>query len=170
MPLLPWLDSRKLCNAQQHVEGVVALSNLENLCTYLASSDGEVEVSLQFQRDEMGRAVAIGEVRSTNVEMICQRCLEIAPFMLQTSIHIAMVSTDEQSVLVEKESNNQLDAWVVGDGQLNLLQLLDQELVLSLPIVPYHKDCKIQLEYGKANDSEQKVNPFGVLTELLSKN
>ncbi len=168
--MLPWLDSRKLCNAHKQVKGTVSLSQLDGLRSYLASDAGDIEMTLQFQRDEMNRAVAVGQVQANAIEVTCQRCLEPVQLMLQADINIVMVASDEQAAKIEKNTNHQLETWVVGDGQLNVAQLVDQELVLSLPLVSYHASCSVKTEYGDKVQAEQKTNPFDVLAELLPKN
>ena len=64
------------------------------------------------------------------------------------------------------------DPVEVGDhGEVNLLQLFEDELILSLPIVPFHaeEDCAItsdDMQFGEIEPEQRQPNPFAVLKEL----
>jgi uncharacterized protein len=165
-PISPRLDSRKLCDAEQLVQGFIEVAELPGLLSYLQSEKGKVEVTLQFQRDDHRRPTVTGTVEVKGVEIICQRCLQVAEQDLSSNLNVAVVLDESQAEKLPAE----LDAWIVEDGQLNLRELLDQELILSLPIVPYHADCEVETQYGDADGEQQeKENPFGVLAQLLQK-
>ncbi len=164
-PIAPRLDARKVCDAEQLIKGSIQVAELNGLLSYLESDQGNVEVTLQFQRDERRRPTVTGLVEAKGVEIICQRCLQIAPHDLRVDLDVTVVLDESQAEKLPAER----DAWIVEDGQLNLRELLDQELILSLPIVPYHVDCEVETQYGDAGAEQQKENPFGVLAGLLQK-
>ena len=164
-PLARILDSRKLCDAQQHITGSIVVAELDGLLSYLESDAGKVEVTLQFQRDERRRPLITGRVEAKGVEIICQRCLQIDAQDLCVDLNVVVVLDESQAEKLPAEC----DAWIVEDGQLNVRELLDQELILSLPIVPYHADCKVETQYGDAGAAQEQESPFGVLASLLQK-
>jgi uncharacterized protein len=56
-------------------------------------------------------------------------------------------------------------------GEISLFQTLEDELILSLPIVALHaeKDCKQKrdkMSFGKIEPADERPNPFAVLKEL----
>ena len=56
-------------------------------------------------------------------------------------------------------------------GEINLLQLFEDELILSLPIVALHaeEDCDIkqdEMSFGEIEPADERPNPFAVLKEL----
>jgi len=164
-PIARRLDSRKLCDAEQLINGYIEVAELDGLLAYLETDKGRVQVSLQFQRDERHRPIVTGLVEVKGVEIICQRCLQIVTHDLRVDLNVAVVLDESQAEKLPAEC----EAWIVEDGQLNLRELLDQELVLSLPIVSYHADCEVKTRYGDAGAEQQQESPFGVLASLLQK-
>jgi uncharacterized protein len=56
--------------------------------------------------------------------------------------------------------------------EIELLPIIEDELMLSLPLVPFHDDCSIQTSFGDAataRTQEEKPNPFSVLAQLKEK-
>ena len=56
-------------------------------------------------------------------------------------------------------------------GEVNLLQLFEDEMILSLPIVALHaeEDCGTKakdMSFGKIEPVDERPNPFAVLKEL----
>jgi uncharacterized protein len=56
-------------------------------------------------------------------------------------------------------------------GEVDLFQLLEDEVILSLPIVALHadEDCAVKAEhmsFGKIESEHERENPFAVLKEL----
>ncbi|MCP9479688.1 YceD family protein, partial [Marisediminitalea aggregata] len=64
------------------------------------------------------------------------------------------------------------DPVEVGDhGEVSLLQLFEDELILSLPIVPFHAEevCTVtsdDMQFGEIEPEQKQPNPFAVLKEL----
>jgi uncharacterized protein len=160
------LDSCKLCTAQQRITGSVEVAELDGFLSYLQSDVGKVEVTLQFQCDDNYRPLITGRIEAKGVEIICQRCLQIDTRDLGVDLNVVVVLDESQAEKLPAEC----DAWIVEDGQINVRELLDQELILSLPIVPYHVDCKVESQYGGVGAAQQQESPFGILASLLQKN
>merc|ERR1712171_31426 len=60
---------------------------------------------------------------------------------------------------------------VTDHGEVNLLQIFEDELLLSLPIVPLHaeSECTVKqddMSFGKIEPEQERQNPFAVLKEL----
>ena len=164
-PVPIFVDPRKLCDSEQTINGFIELNELKGLCSYIETSAGKVEVQMHFARDQQHRPVITGEVLAKGVGITCQRCLQVAEHELHCDLNVAVVLDESQAEKLPAE----LDAWIVEDGQLNIRDALDQELILSLPIVPYHQDCKVEMQYGKESAQQEAKNPFGELASLLKK-
>jgi uncharacterized protein len=82
-----------------------------------------------------------------------------------------IVSSEEKA----KQLPGRYDPIFVVEENLNIQDLVEEELILNLPIVPMHcsEDCKIQLPIVVAADPEavvEKENPFKVIELLKAKN
>jgi len=166
-PIPPHIDPRKLADRAATLEGEWPLVQFSRLCEQLVSDAGSVQARLEFGRDEQGLIVMRGNLE-VEVQMVCQRCLE--PVLLP--VHSEFV----YAVLREGASAEGLpkayDALELGEDPLDLLELVEDELLLALPIVPAHDPDDCQHPAGFAAAPEPSVeevprsNPFDVLAQL----
>lgn len=172
-PLPIYIDIRKAFDLESVFEGSCSFGRLPRFADCLASLDGEVSGKLQFGLTETGRRVIIGSVCAT-VEVVCQRCLEPLSLELADSIQLALVESESQIDSLEAE----WDPWMVDGPRILIASLLEEQLMLCMPLVSYHRDerCVKALEYQQLrepledNSGDRAVhNPFEVL-KVLKKN
>ena len=166
-PIPPHVDPRKLADRAAILEGEWPLAQFSRVCELLVSDAGIAHARLQFGREERGLIVMRGDLE-VEVQMVCQRCLEPA--------NIPVHSEFVYAVLREGASQDSLpksyDALEVGEEPLDLLSLVEDELLLALPIVPAHDPDACRHPAGFAAAPEPSVeevprsNPFDVLAQL----
>lgn len=161
------VDPIKCVDQNTHIEGELALSKLDRLGDYLTERNGDIHVSLTFGRDEQKIATLQGQCEA-KVKMLCQRCLTPVEVDISTEFSLGIVFSDEQASHLPKQYEP-----VVSDGEsLALPQLLEDELILSLPMFAYHDKCDAHehsVEQVSSQDEtvvEKKENPFSVLAQL----
>ncbi|TBR45060.1 hypothetical protein CBF23_000735 [Marinomonas agarivorans] len=166
-----YFDPRKYASNEVSLTGTIALSEFKELAVLLASNKGDVIVSLNFKVDEDRRYIANGNIKA-QVEMVCQRCMKPAPYSIDTELSLAFVYDEEHAKSLPAE----YDPVIMTDGEVILAEMLEEELILALPVVAYHEEsgCNpIALKYAsstdEAADDEQKPNPFSILAELKAK-
>lgn len=139
------------------------MAGFKRLRPYLASEHGGVEVALEFDIDEQGRPHVRGRIQA-HLELVCQRCLEPMGVALDLEPHLGVVESEPEAEHLPEE----YDPLVVGEDPLFLADLIEDELVLSLPIVPRHADERCAgVEGGKEqNDPADRENPFAALAVL----
>jgi uncharacterized protein len=169
-PLPSTLDARKAAVRGITVSGTVALPEMERVGTLLASTEGSVEAQCAFSRDEENRSIVDVLVRA-QVEVICQRCLEPMPLEVVAENRLALVADDDQA----KALPARLEPLLASNEACDLWSLVEDELILNLPIVSYHDTaaCRKTLEEYKAPPPDAgavKENPFAVLEQLKSGN
>jgi uncharacterized protein len=105
------------------------------------------------------------------LHLICQRCLK--PY-------VAQLAENRQFLLLASEA--EADAYPIEDDELeplvasqhfNLLETIEDEILLSLPLIPKHPDgaCQAHLTSGDANETElspteKRENPFNILKNM----
>lgn len=166
-PIPPHVDPRKLVERAATLEGELPIAKMPRLNEQLTSSDGNVHAKFSFFRDEQKLAVMHVEL-DAEVSMVCQRCLESAKF------HVG--GEYDYVIIQEGKSIDDLpsgyDALEVGEDPLDLTSLVEDELLLALPIVPVHdpEDCQQPVGYATAPEpsesAEERPNPFSVLAQL----
>ena len=167
------VDPRKLFTRNGEVNGVVALSRLKRLGHYLSNENGQVEASLRFGRDESKQRLVSGSLKG-NVQMLCQRCLSETTVELATELYVVVLgNTDKGNERARELLANDIDAVQVDEDDLDVLSLIEDELILGLPIVVMHaeKDCnnelnRLNVEAVEAASTEVKPSAFAGLATL----
>jgi uncharacterized protein len=169
-PLPRQLDPRKFAQQGIEIEGTVALNELTRLGELLFSQEGSVYASLVFGIGEQRTLNVAGHI-TANVNNICQRCLDAVPVALSCDISLAILWKEEHAERLPKH----YEPWIIGEGQTDIYQIIEDELLLSLPIVSYHKEECVPHAYFSSGEAEaEKViaetaaetNPFQVLEQL----
>lgn len=162
-PLPQKIDPRKLAERDVTLSGEIPLPKFLRLAESLCSTEGYIVVDIHFTMDEQRLRIVTGHVQG-KVQMICQRCLHPVDFNVNASINLALVYSDEQA----KKLPDDYDPLFV-EEDIALVDVIEDELILSLPLVPTHEDCSVQTTWGEAQlttQPQEKPNPFNVLASL----
>ncbi len=168
-PLPSTLDVRKAAARGVTVSGTLSASQLPRFRALLADEEGVIEAELTFSKDEENRFL-VGVQTGARVSVVCQRCLEPIVTTLSCENTLAIVWTDDEARALPRY----LDPLIVPEEGCNLWDLIEDELILSLPAFSYHDtdECRELLAgfAGDAPESEEGVrpNPFEVLAKLKS--
>ncbi len=151
------------------VERKVSLKGMQKLAEAVVDSQGEADVSLHFFRDSLSYRVIQGTI-STDVTVVCERCMNPMLLNVVANVSVGLVKTSEQAKKLPEEYEPLL---IETDDPIPLSGLVEDELILSLPIAPRHqsKESCIDMDKYTAKDDPQdeKKNPFAVLAALKEK-
>ncbi|MFZ5548490.1 MAG: YceD family protein [Pseudomonadota bacterium] len=103
------------------------------------------------------------------VSMRCQRCLGPMPVPLDVDRWIRFVTGAEAAEVLDAELE---DDVLELERQTDLRELVEDELLLALPLVPRHEACPEPLPAaaGEADASDEaRPNPFAALAQLKKK-
>ena len=128
------------------------------------SQSGAAQVELAFARDEGGRAFVEGRVQA-QVELRCQRCLEPMSQLLDAPFRLGLVADEEEAECLPPE----LEPLMLSQGPMVLAALIEDELLLALPIVALHQaphPCADTVGQEQAPAQTKRENPFAVLAQL----
>ena len=159
------LDPQRFADLGKHFAGRVPLAAFSRLAPLLVDSAGEATFELGFQR-EGRRAVIRGRVQA-ELQLECQRCRGSMAFVAVSDICLAVVEElDEMQRLPEH-----YDPLLLEAPTLKLVELLEDELLLSLPQVPMHAPglCRAARGSEAADAVAEDENPFAVLAKLKRK-
>lgn len=147
------------------------------------------EPPLTHTGDEGLAVVASGELRpvlgasaqvwlrvqaSAQLWLTCQRCLE--PMAHQVSLNLAYRFVSDERAAEREDESSEEDVLVLSKS-LNLVELVEDELLMALPLVPRHAECpspppvafgEVEGERnpGMADGSPRRPNPFAALAGL----
>ena len=108
---------------------------------------------------------------NTTVPMTCQRCMGAVQTPLQINQWYRFVVSEEIAMAEDDASEEDL---LVMAPQFDLLALLEDELLMALPLVPMHEVCPVApllsaSDLGGDVDEEARPHPFAALAQLKKK-
>ena len=130
--------------------------------------NGDIVLSFEAGLDENQHKSITGHA-SVNVDVECQRCLEPFPLDVNVDFRWIPVKSEYEAELVGDDA----DVIVIDDADIiSFLYHLEDELLMALPIIPYHEEnqpCEGRefLKNQELPEEEDKKNPFAVLSDLL---
>lgn len=155
-----------MVSARRSFEGTLPIETLSRLCEMLAGTDGLLQYELDFGRDELGISYVDVHVRASLV-LTCQRTLEpfTLPVAVDTRLGLIRRERDEAGLPPDCEP-----LLVAEDGRLNPADVIEDELLLALPLVPVNPDSSLPDDLkGHEPDAAgegRSESPFAVLREL----
>lgn len=159
------IDPHRIFARNGSISSEIPVSDLARLSGYLSESGGMVKVHLDFGYDENQRRLITGTLSSC-LHVQCQRCLQDMPLDVDTGLRVLVMSSEAQVRALPAE----VEAVVADEDKgLDLLALVEDELILSLPIVPHHADehCNEDLDrLNRPPEGEARASPFAKLREL----
>lgn len=162
------VDAYKMADQSSQLEGVIAFGRMKRLSELVVEDGADFEAQLQFERDEEKRRLVSGSV-SGSVALECQRCLQPVQYDLQSHFRLGIVYNDEMARALPGDLE---PLMLLPDQSLDLADMIEEELLLSLPMYAAHEpgDCQIQTEFKPDDQDEspatEKDNPFKVLESL----
>ena len=134
-PLPKQVDVRKFVAADLSIDAREPLANFARLAEMLESTDGDVEVHLHFYVEQQGPKRIDGKVRTT-LMVQCQRCLKPLALPVDSQFQAAVVWSDEEAGRVRKD----LEPYIVGEEPQDIRDLIEDELIISVPYASYHEE------------------------------
>ena len=184
------LDVAKFARAGTSLEGQVPLGALQRLSEGTCAPDDAQPGPVTWRATGSQRGVLGGtpEVRlhlqaQATVWLNCQRCLQPVAVSLPIDRVFRFARDDDEAAQLDEASEEE-DVLALG-RPLDLMSLLEDELIMALPIVPRHETCPQPLQaLGDAGlatgvpgtaaaggpdvaaDDAARPNPFAVLGKL----
>ena len=157
------IDAWRMVSARRIFTGRLALEAMPRLEAYLAEAVGECEYEAEFGRDDLGLAFLDIDVKA-KLPLICQRTLQryLHPISMVQRFGLIRDEADEAALPEGYEA-----LLVAEDGYLKPLDLVEDELVLAVPLVPVSPGSEaIEREWEATTEEVAKVNPFAALASL----
>ncbi len=164
-PHLPELiDPWHWAELGKRISGRIETTRLKRLADLIGGAAPEAEVELALGRDDQGRVIVSGRV-GVELMLQCQRCLELMPYPLDVRFRLAVVESPGEAERLPES----LDPLLIDEGELRVLDVIEDELLLSLPLVPRHasEQCLLYREDSAApQEAPAAAGPFSMLGAL----
>lgn len=156
------IDAHRFVREARLLEGLLELAELPRLHDLVTQVAGKVEYRLQGVCGERGQPRLRLEVSGV-LPLICQRCLGVVEQELEIDSLLELVSADSEPTQEELEDDS-VDFLPVS-GSLDVRVLIEDEILLALPVVPRHEACSPPAAAEAGDDP----HPFAALAALKTK-
>lgn len=167
MPL--WIDSLDFAHNARELRGMVRVADMPRLQGMLAAAEGEINYVVRGFPARHGKPML--EVALDGLcQLRCQRCLQGLSYPVKLVSRLVLAQANELDEFAVEE-DDEIDS-IPADAHLNVLDLIEEELLLSLPFAPRHPagTCQPAVKGYMAEESGQaEKTPFAVLAGLKNK-
>ena len=166
MSLPTQIDPRKLALQGITLEGEFSANDLPRLSASVEAVNSPLSVAIEFKLDESRQALIKGEAKVL-VDVICQRCLDPMSIEIKAAIALQVIWSEDHIANVSPD----YEPWIVVDKIADLAVVIEDEVLLALPIVNYHNpdECTGSAFYAKASTNDDEAvtdSPFSILKQL----
>lgn len=140
--------------------------------------DHSVQVECKLSLDAYHRIAWLTAHLQASVPLRCQRCLDQVDTPLETDVNVALIDDDRELDFLDEDA----DFIILGEdlgttkgdmnapATINLIALLEDELLLSMPNSPKHDACEHKHRpIVQTEEKAERDNPFDVLAGLKGK-
>lgn len=156
-----FIDSLDFAHNGRELRGIVPLTEMPRLQDMLATPDGKISYFVRGLPDKDGKPML--EVTVDGLcQLRCQRCLNGFPYPLKLFSRLMLARAGELNEFSVDE-NDEVDS-IAADKHLDVMDMIEEEILLSLPFAPKHPlgACQSAID-GR---SEANQHPFAVLEGL----
>ena len=153
---LPDLD--RLADRGIGLKGELELKGLPRLNGILHADHGSVSADLRFRK--RGAWLIVELQYAAALELTCQRCLEALSYPVSARVEMVLVESETLQGVPEG-----CEPFVLENGRLRPVDLVEDELIMALPLVPRHAesdDCGPlgrELEARDGGSRAQRATP-----------
>lgn len=175
------LDIAAFTKAGQQLQGQTALTSFERLQQELPAGADAAAVTVTWQATGEFVAQTGGAGHNwlhlqvqAKMPLTCQRCLQPVDVDVQVQRDFRFVKDEATAEAQDDECEEDL---LVMSRSFDLHTLIEDELLMALPLVPRHEQCPQPLDFDEAVQAPEqegaeavhKPNPFAVLAQLRAK-
>ena len=146
--------------ARKVFEGTIPLAAMLRLRDGLVDAEGDVGYAMEFGTDALG--VAFVELRiEAGLPLECQRSLRrfVLPVQLSQRLGLIRDEADEAALPPGYEA-----LLLADDGMLKPAELVEDELILALPVVPVAPDADpVARDFAPGEEEIAQASPFAAL-------
>ena len=160
------IDLFKLINSQEVYEKEFKTADLYRL-TQIDSEHKKIKLNLAGElQDNAGKKIRLLHIKiDGEINLVCQRCNKALYHKIDIANTLDVFPTQEilDNIPIQEESYD----TIVGSASFDVQELLEEEILLSLPAFPMHDECPAH-EYIAKEDKPK--SPFSILETLKLNN
>ena len=177
------IDVFALAREGTQVEGTLPIVRFSRVIEDLPEQAGDggqaVSWSAKGSKDSAGQSLLTLHIQARPL-LICQRCLMPFVYPVDTAVTVQLVQSanevdaEDVGLGLQSDDEEELEApeKIVGSHRFDVLALVEDELLLSIPFVPKHDECPDAPLVETDDEPEEaapRKSPFAVLENLKQK-
>ena len=133
------IDPIKFARAGCSINGAILISDMPRLASECDGDVSKIKCSLILQggKDNVFGVYYLRGEAETLIPLMCQRCLNPIDYILRCTISLSPVIDERRAALLPSDYAH----LFVTAKQISLANLLEDELLLALPLVAKHEKC-----------------------------
>lgn len=162
------IQPSKLAKKEGELRFSWQVKDFTRLCETLFSDKGDINVRIEGCYDKQDRCLIKSEIKA-KLFLVCQTTFEPIEHQINSQVTFCTLTNEDQFIDVEKE----YEPVLVEDGRLDLARVIEDELILSVPIVANKSIGSLaqKMSFGELDEQsiveeKQASNPFLVLSNL----
>ena len=163
------LDAWRMVTARRGFEGSVPLASLTRLRDLLLDAEGVVRFVLEFDRDALQVSYVELQV-DAQLPLQCQRTLQrfLHPVQLRQRLGLIAAGNGADEEAAEAGLPPDYEPLLLAeDGMLRPLDLIEDELILAVPVVAIMPGTEaMQRDWPAPAEEQARANPFAELAAL----
>ncbi len=156
------IDTLDFVSNTRTLHGKIILEDCMRLKDYLYDNKGKLKYKISGALDKNDKSILQVTING-EISLHCQRCLGELTHLLDIQRDILLAENEnELSHLDEIET---IDG-ILADSNLDILELIEDEIILSLPISPRHRENKCSAQELTDSTPIGEKKPFVALAKL----
>ncbi|MDX8385533.1 MAG: YceD family protein [Gallionella sp.] len=161
MSARPFIDSLDFARNGSEMNGVVHAADMPRLLEITANPEGDVSYTIRGVEDAYGVSF-LDITLDGSCQLICQRCLKAMNHLVKIDTKLFLRNQVELDALEDEE--DEFDS-ILAEAELVVLSVLEEEILLSLPIAPKHESGACEAN-AVLEGLKEENNPFATLASL----
>lgn len=158
------VDVFELAARGERIAGEIELARMPRLARSLLSTDGTLHYEVRGLVDADGHPAADLTLRG-RLMLECQRCNSPLELVLDRGARFRFVHSEPELDALPLE-DDEADV-IVGSHAMDLTGWVEDEAILSLPLVPRHENCNpADGNLDRVELTSERRSPFAVLAAL----
>ena len=157
-----FIDSLDFARNGRELRGEIPVSEMPRLLEMLADAEGKISYVVRGFLDRDGKP-KLEMTLDGMCQLRCQRCLN--PMEYQVKLVSRLLLVQEGELDESSDEQDDLDS-VPADKHMDMLDLLEEEILLSLPFAPKHPIDACQPAAGGGDLTMAERKPFAALSRL----
>lgn len=164
------VDANRMVAGRRSFEGVLPVAELPRLVAALAKDSGEIAYNLDFEQGQLGDPEL--HVRlAVRLTLECQRTLQPFEWPVEIDTRLGLLASEDDAAALPE----QCEPLLLEHGTLQPRRVIEDELLLALPLVPVKPGSEIlQGVWNEPDQSSQDAakgemvtRPFADLRKLM---